>query len=59
MFSVEQRLENNFVLWRVMHNWQGSNVSAESPAVEAFEKGVKDFEDDMNSCKPLLLRQSP
>ena len=57
MASVEQRLENNLALWRLMHLWQEQNVSANIPVVEAFEKGVKDFENDMNSCKPPLIRQ--
>ena len=58
MASVEQRLENSLALWHLMHPWQEQNVSAKIPVVEAFEKGVKDFENDMNSCKALHLRQS-
>ena len=57
MANVEQRLENALSLWRLTLPWQGQIVSANIPVVEAFEKGVKDFENDMNSCEPSLVRQ--
>lgn len=52
MADVERRLHYALWLWR-------QNVNAKDPLVEAFEKSVKDFEQDMSSCKPTPTRPSP
>ena len=59
MADVEQRLDNALWLWRLTRPRQEKNVNAKDPVVQAFEKSVKDFEKDMNSCEPPSTRQPP